>query len=220
MPGRPGGYPPGLPQVRTRPIKAYGASVTQGLAPLRNQRQACHLWRMTSAAQQTFPPAAVPRVCVNTVGELKSLPRFRPVKRHARRRLPYRGSLGPRFPTYRLRHLSAPMPSVLCSATTAQSPSQVASLVTRFPVPCLHSFFVSRLSRLADWVEATRRRQGFCCAGAPDSSGYPVKETVGSPKFPCYPYEYMPRSSGRNTARTTLGREFPTCTLSVCAAGS
>jgi len=26
--------------------------------------------------------------------------------------------------------------------------------------------------------------------------------------------------SGRNTARATLGREFPTCTLSVCAAGS
>ncbi len=30
----------------------------------------------------------------------------------------------------------------------------------------------------------------------------------------------MPRSSGRNTARATVGREFPTCTFSVCAAGS
>ena len=27
-------------------------------------------------------------------------------------------------------------------------------------------------------------------------------------------------ASGRNTARATLGREFPTCTFSVCAAGS
>ena len=26
--------------------------------------------------------------------------------------------------------------------------------------------------------------------------------------------------SGRNTARATVGREFPSCTLSVCAAGS
>jgi len=28
------------------------------------------------------------------------------------------------------------------------------------------------------------------------------------------------RPSGRNTARATVGREFPSCTLSVCAAGS
>jgi hypothetical protein len=27
-------------------------------------------------------------------------------------------------------------------------------------------------------------------------------------------------ASGRNTARATVGREFPSCTLSVCAAGS
>jgi len=27
-------------------------------------------------------------------------------------------------------------------------------------------------------------------------------------------------TSGRNTARVTVGREFPSCTLSVCAAGS
>src|SRR5262245_49878919 len=47
-----------------------------------------------------------------------------------------------------------------------------------------------------------------------------VKEPEGSPKFPSSPYGHMPRSSGRNTARTTVGREFPSCTLSVGAAGS
>jgi len=41
------------------------------------------------------------------------------------------------------------------------------------------------------------------------------KETFGSPKFPSYPFEHMPWSSGRNTARAPLGKEFPTCTLSV-----
>ena len=46
------------------------------------------------------------------------------------------------------------------------------------------------------------------------------KETIGSPKFPSHPCESMPRSSGRNTVRATVGREFPTCTFSVCAAGS
>jgi hypothetical protein len=51
-------------------------------------------------------------------------------------------------------------------------------------------------------------------------SGYMVKETGGSPTFPSSPSGDMPRSSGRNTARATLGREFPTCTFSVCAAGS
>jgi hypothetical protein len=51
-------------------------------------------------------------------------------------------------------------------------------------------------------------------------SWYMVKETGGSPTFPSSPSGDMPRSSGRNTARATLGREFPTCTFSVCAAGS
>src|SRR5215475_6690453 len=31
---------------------------------------------------------------------------------------------------------------------------------------------------------------------------------------------HVPVPSGRNTARATVGREFPSCTLSVCAAGS
>ncbi len=41
------------------------------------------------------------------------------------------------------------------------------------------------------------------------------KETSGSLKFPGCPREHMPWSSGRNTARAPLGREFPSCTLSV-----
>jgi hypothetical protein len=67
-------------------------------------------------------------------------------------------------------------------------------------------------------VEAAQSRQGLWSPGPPIRDM--CKETDGSPTFPSYPYECMPRSSGRNTARATLGREFPTCTFSVCAAGS
>jgi hypothetical protein len=37
-PGRPGGFPPGLPQIRTCPIKAYGSSSHGFTAPLRYPR--------------------------------------------------------------------------------------------------------------------------------------------------------------------------------------
>jgi hypothetical protein len=47
--------------------------------------------------------------------------------------------------------------------------------------------------------------------------GIASRSQVALPRSPCAD---MPRSSGRNTARATLGREFPTCTFAVCAAGS
>ena len=67
-------------------------------------------------------------------------------------------------------------------------------------------------------VEAPSPRQGFWAPGPPFRVCH--QEPDGSPTFPRSPSEDMPRSSGRNTARATLGREFPTCTFSVCAAGS
>jgi hypothetical protein len=89
------------------------------------------------------------------------------------------------------------------------------SLVPRY-LACFSCSWSPRRAR--GLVEAPNPRQGFWSPGPP----FRVcdKEPGGSPKFPSSPCADMPRSSGRNTARATLGREFPTCTFSVCAAGS
>jgi hypothetical protein len=73
-------------------------------------------------------------------------------------------------------------------------------------------------SRAHGLVDAPSPRQGFWSPGPPVRAC--PKEPEGSPKFPSSPCADMPRASGRNTARATVGREFPSCTLSVCAAGS
>jgi len=93
-------------------------------------------------------------------------------------------------------HYSAPpRPSVLCSAKTAHCPSCVASLLTRSPVPCpLPSLCVPSFLRLADCGETRRQRQGSWSAGTPTLPALHGKETLGSPKSPSYPCEYMPRS--------------------------
>jgi hypothetical protein len=112
----------------------------------------------------------------------------------------------------------SPPSSVLCAAQTTPCPSRVASLVARFPIPRLLHDVRGVPIWAHDLGEAPRSRQGFWSPGPPFREL--CVETGGSPKFPSYPSADMPRSSGRNTARATLGREFPTCTLSVCAAGS
>jgi hypothetical protein len=88
---------------------------------------------------------------------------------------------------------TSPPSSVLCSATTAICPSRCPTLVARSPIPCLFRRFVSFLQ--------ARQRSGTL-ALTPGLLGHPVrlfrvahKETSGSPKFPGYPVEYMPRSS-------------------------
>ena len=89
--------------------------------------------------------------------------------------------------------LTSPPSSVLCSATTATCPSRcpMLSLVHRYLVwsPTFVSFLQAR------WRSGT-------FASTPGLLGHPVrlfrvahKETSGSPKFPDYPLEYMPRSS-------------------------
>jgi hypothetical protein len=97
-------------------------------------------------------------------------------------------------------------------------PSRVASLGARFPIPGLLPLRSWCPLRARGRVKAAQSRQGLWSPGPP--IGDRRKEADGSPKFPSYPSECMPRSSGRNTARATLGREFPTCTFAVCAAGS
>jgi hypothetical protein len=73
-------------------------------------------------------------------------------------------------------------------------------------------------SGLVAWSKRPDSARAF---GRPvPQSGNVLKEIGGSPTFPSSPSGDMPRSSGRNTARATVGREFPSCTLSVYAAGS
>jgi hypothetical protein len=88
---------------------------------------------------------------------------------------------------------TSPPSAVLCSATTATCPSRFPSLVARPPIPGLFRLFVSFL----------QARQGSgTFASTPGLLGHPVRrfrvahqETSGSPKFPGYPIDYMPRSS-------------------------
>ena len=55
MPGQPGGYPPGFPQIRTCPIKAYGSS-SHGLG-----RQTCYPLSLRGhGSQGSMPPPCFP----------------------------------------------------------------------------------------------------------------------------------------------------------------
>ena len=119
-----------------------------------------------------------------------SFPSFLPATRYTRPRLPSSGSLGSHFPTFSGTTRRA---IFLCSATTPNSPSRLPSLIARPPIPCLFLPFVSPLK--------ARQHSGTLVL-TPGLLVQPVrlfrfssKETVGSPKFPGYPFELRPRSS-------------------------
>ncbi len=120
-----------------------------------------------------------------------SLPSFFPAERHARLRLPCRGSFGPQFPTFSataflLRHrYYAPL-----SLPTSHLGSLRLSLTSRyfagFPP------FVSRLRFISRRGNASLM-PGLLFRRYPFSSGYLRQRLIGSPKFPSYPFECMPR---------------------------
>ena len=99
---------------------------------------------------------------------------------------------GVAFPPVGRLGLTSPPSSVLCFTKTAPCPSRAASLVTRVPIPCV--------------LPSVRGVPiGLVCGSKPPAHarafGRPVppfrelrKETGGSPKFPSYPWRYMPRS--------------------------
>lgn len=86
-----------------------------------------------------------------------------------------------------------PSPSVLCSATTAKSPSRIASLIARSPIPCSLPRFVSRF-RLVGRRELLLSNARALDQPVPLIFWHLSKETIGSPKFPSCPRRYMPRS--------------------------
>src|SRR5215510_7689080 len=86
----------------------------------------------------------------------KSLPCVRPADALLDGAFPPVGRLG----------LTSPPSPVLCAATTATSPSQVASLVARFPIPCLLPSFV--VSPPGSWPGgSSQSRQGLWSPGPP-----------------------------------------------------
>jgi len=97
------------------------------------------------------------------------------------------GPVGLGSPPFRSAHSRAP--SVLRSAKTAAVPSRVASRHARFPVPCHAPFFLHSHAE-GSFPQATGRLVSRADL-LPRQLG---KENDGSPKFPSYPGEYMPRS--------------------------
>jgi hypothetical protein len=99
---------------------------------------------------------------------------------------------GVAFPPVGRLGLPSPPSAVLCSTKTAPCPSWVASLVTRVPIPCVLPSVRGVPSGLVIGAKLPSHARAF---------GRPVplfrelhKETGGSPKFPSYPWRYMPRS--------------------------
>ncbi len=98
---------------------------------------------------------------------------------------------GVAFPPVGPLGLGSPPSPVLCAAKTTPCPSRVASLVARGPIPrLLHGSWCPL--RAHGLVEAPRSCQGLWSPGPPIRDI--CTETGGSPKFPSYPCEDMPRS--------------------------
>ena len=93
-----------------------------------------------------------------------------------------------------LPELSFASSSVLCSATTANSPFRVLSLslVPRYPAFSSFVRVPSFSARQAGWSSPTLCL-GSCLSSVPLLLTY-GKETIGSPKFPRCPRKHMPRS--------------------------
>ena len=112
----------------------------------------------------------------------KYLPSVFPAERDARRCLPSSGSLGSRFPTFTgtLRRSDSPLP-VSGRFTRRWLPATVPASLRSWCPP-----------RARGLVEAPRPRQGLWSPGPPIREW--CTETGGSPTFPSYPSEDMPRS--------------------------
>ena len=160
-----------------------------------------------------YPSHSAGVVVTRFVGT-ESFPSFLPAERYARLLLPSSGSRGPRFPTFLGTLIRSDCREPISGSFGAPSPP---------PIPCITRLslcpFSAEKARLRGWSFLSTPGV-FYHHGRRSSFLTLHKETIGSPKFPGYPHEHMLWSSGRNTARATVGRELPSCTLSVCAAGS
>ncbi len=96
------------------------------------------------------------------------------------------------FPAMGPLGLGSPPSTVLCDATTALWLSRGPSLVARSPIPCVLLVVCGFPKGLGAWWKRPHSARAF---GHPvPHSGIGVKEPEGSPKFPSFPSEDMPRS--------------------------
>jgi len=152
--------------------------------------------------------AQSPGVLLSGLVSSQSLPCLRPAEALPDGAFPPVGRLG----------LTSPPSPVLCAATTATLPLSGRFACRSLPDTAPASLVCGVPEGL---VGRSKRPDSARACGHPvPHSGHVVKETAGSPTFPRAPSADMPRSSGRNTARATVGRACPSCTLSGCAAGS
>ena len=106
--------------------------------------------------------------------------------------LPAHALLDGPFPPVGPVGLTAPPASVRCAATTALCPSRVASLVARFPLPCVLPSFVVSLTGSCPGGSTQDHARAF---GPPvPPSGFSDKATGGSPPCPRSPSGDLPRS--------------------------
>jgi hypothetical protein len=161
--GPPGCSPPGLIGPRTQGVLSPPEACTSGLPALKSPRG---LPDMTTA-----PNGELRRQDFHLqVQQLVSL-----------RSLPW-------VPWASVPHL----PRYYATLRLPPCPSRVASLVARFPIPCVLLWFVvSPQGSLPG--RSAQPAPGLLVTRSPHS-GYIVKETDGSPKFPSSPCEDMPRS--------------------------
>jgi hypothetical protein len=113
-----------------------------------------------------------------------SFPSVLPATRSARLRLPSGGSLGLHFPTLSGSMLSSDCPLPVSGRFTCRSLPDTLSAPSICVPPCGSLTAGSSLPP-----------PGLLVRRYPCSSGTSDKETAGSPKFPGFPCEGMPRSS-------------------------
>ena len=151
--------------------------------PAPPQTRTCAINAYGSSSRAAAAPGAVHWPAVVRVGELYVSPLSPASGCSARRRLPSRGSLGPHFPTFistMRRYDCHPVP---LGGFACRSPSRYLA--------CFHSSWSP--SRARDHGESSQDPARAFGHPVPHS-GYLVKETGGSPKFPSSPCGDMPRS--------------------------
>ena len=96
------------------------------------------------------------------------------------------------FPPVGRLGVTSPLSTVLCSTKTAPLPVSGRFACRSLPDTLRASVRSWCPPRAHERVEAPRSCQGFWSPGPPVRQLR--KETEGSPKFPSYPWRYMPRS--------------------------
>jgi len=179
VPGRAGGYPTGpptVPDVSNSLIRFFSilAALAVGITSKLTR---------PAGAELGYPSPVARRLLRRLVGSM-SFPSVLPATRSARLRLPSGGSLGLHFPTLNGSMLSYDCPLPVSGRFTCRSRPDTLSAPLVCVPPCGSRTAGSGLPA-----------PGLLVSRYPCSSGVCDKETAGSPKFPGFPCECMPRSS-------------------------